>query len=98
MGCGWSRLGNTAPDPCLQKAGAPPVETDGASVVFTIRLGNSGLLLSIRERRSAENAAPPRLNVGRLNRGRVRLRPGARASRLAATGCSAAPASALSRR
>jgi hypothetical protein len=28
---------------------------------------NSGLLLSIRERRSAENAAPPRLNVGRLN-------------------------------
>ena len=36
MGCGWSRLANTAPDPSLLKAGAPPVDADGAPAVFPI--------------------------------------------------------------
>src|SRR5580658_1058716 len=90
MGCGWSRLGNIAPDPCLLKAGAPSVERTARLSFFLFEMARQFRIALIdplgRERRSAET-----------KRRAIKLRPGARASRLVATGCSAAPASALSR-
>src|SRR6266404_997111 len=64
MGCGWSRLGNTAPDPCLLKAGAPPVDADGASAVFPIRDRSA---IPDRSKFRIARIDPPRLNSGRLN-------------------------------